>query len=193
MNRDIIRNYYTLEEIFPSFDFAVLQGEINQDTKSKVVLDTKFSEVVDTISDLYSDWYIGYVDKLCRYDELPSEPTDVEVNKIKEKFVKKLASIYNFTKDKYLELLNLYEAHRNNLINRLPSTVANTTTHRVNDTPQNSGDFTGEDFTSIFENTNTNTESKNSPETIISLLKELDDKYLSVIGRWTEEFKSLFI
>ena len=42
---------------------------------------------------------------------------------VKEKFVKKLASIYNFTKDKYLELLNLYEAHRNNLINRLEEAI----------------------------------------------------------------------
>ena len=189
-----IRNYFTLNEIFEgSFDMNLLQRIADDEVISAPDFNEKFNDVVYSFVQMYDDWYIGYVDKFIRFGMPPVEPTEDEVNKIKINFVKKVTYIYNFTSERYLVLLNLYEEHKNNLLSRLSSTTTSTNTHRVNDTPQNSGNFTGEDFTSVWEENTNNVSTVSNPETIMERLDEIQRKYMNVLADWVNEFKSLFI
>lgn len=189
-----IRNYFTLNELF---DGEFTPNKVQEIADDEVInapdFDEKFNDVIYSFAQMYDDWYIGYIDKFIRFGIPPVEPTEEEVNKIKINFVKKVVYIYNFTSERYLVLLNLYEEHKNNLLNRLSSTTISTNTHRVNDTPQNSGDFSGEDFTSVWEENTNNVSTVSNPETIMERLDEIQRKYMNVLADWANEFKSLFI
>lgn len=194
MNKTFIRNYLTLTDIAGDVINRDVFQELFSDWCTSVpAIAEQFSDVITTIGELYSDWYVGYKDKAITWGVLPSDLTEEEVDKIKEKFVRKFASVYRFTEEKYMVLLNLYGEHRNKILKRLDSTVSKELTHKVNDTPQNSGHFELEDYTSIYEATNENTKTVNNPETLMTMLSEVEDKYMNVIGDWVKEFEHLFI
>lgn len=193
MNRNYVRNYITLSE-----SQVVLTTNSLNDYSSDYLLDgptvnNKFEDVATMLYDIYSDWYIGYVDLPFRWGTTPLEPTEDDINKIKQKFVKNFLSVYLFTSDKYLVLLNYYEERKNSLLTKLNSTSNSTITHKVNDTPQNAGNFEGEDFTSIFEQTTNDTTKVDNPETIMTLLDEVQTKFRNIIGDWAKEFEHLFL
>lgn len=194
MNRNYIRNYVTLTDIAgDAINRDVFRNLFNEWCVNPPTITEQFNDVITTIGELYGDWYVGYKDKAITWGVLPSDLTEEEVDKIKEKFVRKFASVYKFTEEKYMVLLNLYGEHRNNILKRLDSSVSRELTHKVNDTPQNSGNFDAEEFTSIYEATNENTKTVNNPETLMTMLSEVEDKYMNVIGDWVKEFEHLFI
>lgn len=193
----MIRVYGTLEEIFPEgFTLATVQSGVNNYTQSKDTLDVKFGNVINILADEYSEWYVGYVDKWF----IPGNPivlTMEEQEKIGVNLLKKLMVIYNFSKDKYLQLLKLYEDEKNHLLDKLENKTITDGEHRVNDTPQNAGtghqNFTDDDHTSLWESTDNTTTVTNDPMTIISRLEEVQNKYMNVLKAWCREFNSLFI
>ena len=189
-----IRYYYTLNEIFEgSFDVNLLQQIADDEVINAPDFNEKFNAVVYSFAQMYDDWYIGYVDKFIRLGIPPIEPTEEEINKIKINFVKKVVYTYNFTSDRYLTLLDLYETQKRNLMSKLSNTSSNSTTHRVNDTPQNGGNFYDDEHTSVYEQTTISTNNTIDPTTVMSRLNEIQDKYANVIKDWVEEFNSLFI
>ena len=189
-----IRYYYTLNEIFEGdFNMETLNVFLASYTNAQTVLDTKFAPVINNLNDNYHIWNIGFIDKLGKYfGEFP-EPTNEEIDQIKYNFIKKFSVIYNFTSDRYLTLLGLYEANKRNLMSKLTNTSNNTTTHRVNDTPQNGGDFYDDEHTSVYEQTVINNSTSIDPTTVMSRLAEIERDYMNVIADWANEFKSLFM
>lgn len=140
MNKRFVRNYLTLDEVFPDFELATVQGLVNSYTASAETLDTWFGDVLDILKDEFGDWYIGFVDKAAACPIWETEDIDEDEElELKKKFLKKLMFTYRFTKDRYIYLLNLYESQESNLMAQLGTTVSVTADHRVNDTPQNGG------------------------------------------------------
>lgn len=189
-----IRYYYTLNELFEGdFNLDTLNVFFETSTQSQTTLDIKFNDVVNNLFDGYADWYIGFIDKYIRCYEDSVEPTEEEKEIIKNKFLRKFSITYNYTSDRYLTLLNLYTSQKNNLMSKLSNTSSNSTTHRVNDTPQNGGNFYDDEHTSVYEQTTISTNNAIDPTTVMSRLDEIQDKYANVIKDWVEEFNSLFI
>lgn len=190
------RYYYTLKGLIPTFDLESVQTLITQEASSATTLDEKFSEVINILDDAYSKWYIGYVDKCFIWGVL-NLPTTEEIEEVKVDFIKRLSIIYNFTKDRYLTLLNLYDNQKNNLMNKLNNVTTVTGDHRVNDTPQDAGtghqNFTDDDHTSMWEGTNTTTTVDSDPMTIMARLDEIQRMYMNLLRDWVKEFRKLFI
>ena len=96
----------------------------------------------------------------------------------------KLKLIYDLTRDKYETLLKYYASYKDKLMDKIGST----TSVKFNDTPQNTGDFSAETYTSTYTETNTEVNDKN----YIAKLSEIQDLYNNVFASWLEEFKGLF-
>lgn len=190
--KDIIRNYVTLEELYPTFNLASVQSLITSYTAATPTLDNAFSDVLDLLADEYSDWFVGYVDKwFCPGVAMHLSQDDY--TNISKKFIRSLSSIYCFTSDKYLYLLSLYAAQKANLMKQLTTTVGVVGDHRVNDTPQDSGTFTDDAHTSVYEENNSTTTTNSDPMTVMARIDEIQNKYMKVLKAWCDEFNCLFI
>lgn len=111
--------------------------------------------------------------------------SEAEYDKDKlEVFLLHLKSAFRLTKDKYLTLLGYYEKCRNNLMEKLNST----TKTKFNDTPQNAGDFSGEEYTSTY----TEVEADIDPQPIADRLEKVQSMYRNLLKDWVNEFKDLF-
>lgn len=192
MNNIKIRYYFALEELFEIFDLSVVQDLATAYTKSAGILDKEFGRVIDVLNDEYSDWFIGFIDKPFDYQG-EYQPTEAEKNALKAKFIRKLITVYDFTKDKYIYLLNLYEEQKANLMNQLSTTVTVKSNHRVNDTPQNGGLWTDDKHSSSYEEGGSTTTTGLDPKTVMERIAEIQENYKSVIKKWCKEFDPLFI
>lgn len=205
-NREI-RYYYTLEELFEDFDLEAVQAFATAQTNSAPVLEEVFGDVLDILNDEYYDWFVGFIDKPAAMPITDTQtPSVADIAALKKKFIRKLITKYNFTKDRYIYLLNLYVEQKTHLMDKLSSitqveesgenetlttrtdNLANSRTvhqtgtdtvvtdeeavaeHRVNDTPQNGGDWSNDNHTSTYEKTDTDldrtvTDTKNLTDT----------------------------
>ena len=93
--------------------------------------------------------------------------------------------ILDLTYNKYKKLIELYQSEENNLMKQLESTGV----VKFNDTPQNSGNFEGDDYTTNVSTTTSKTDSG----TIISRLSEIRALYDDIYTAWSNEFKYFFI
>lgn len=192
MNNIKIRYYFTLEELFDRFDLSVVQDLATAYTKSAGILDKEFGTVIDVLNDEYRDWFIGFIDKPFDYQG-NTEPTEAETTALKAKFIRKLIITYDFTKDKYIYLLNLYGEQKSNLMNQLSTTVTVKSNHRVNDTPQNGGLWTDDKHTSAYEEGGSTTTTGADPKTVMERINEIQENYKNVLKKWCKEFDPLFI
>ena len=189
-----IRYYYNLNELFEGdFNLETLNTLLETSTSSQVALNPKFEAVVNNLNDGYQNWYVGFIDKFIRYPGEGNEPTEEDIEKIKINFLRKFSYTYVNTSDRYLTLLDLYETQKRNLMSKLSNTSSNSTTHRVNDTPQNGGNFYDDEHTSVYEQTTISTNNAIDPTTVMSRLDEIQNKYMNVIKDWAKEFNCLFI
>lgn len=232
-NREI-RYYYTLEELFEDFDLEAVQALASAQTNSAPVLEEVFGDVLDILNDEYYDWFVGFIDKPAAMPITDTQtPSAADIAALKKKFIRKLITKYNFTKDRYIYLLNLYVEQKAHLMDRLNSVTqaeesgenetlttrtdnlasSESTTHRVNDTPQNGGTWTNDKHTSLYEEagtngTNTGTQTtgvdgsnsktvnttvSSDPMTIMARINEIQDHYMNVLKNWCKEFDQLFI
>lgn len=124
MNNRKLRYYLTLDDVFETFSLAAVQALVSAQTASAPTLAIEFGDVLDILNDEFYDWYIGYVDIMaaCPIQDTP-EPSEAEIAALKKKFLRKLTTEYNFTKDKYIYLLNLYESQKTHLMDKLSVSV----------------------------------------------------------------------
>lgn len=115
-------------------------------------------------------------------------------------WVYKLLNMFSMTYDKYATIINLYETKKTNLMDKIKSTtkLEIDTNHKskLNDTPQNAGNFEAESYTSEFRQETADDEHETSYETdadtIMARIKEIDDSYRKVMYEWINEFEQLF-
>lgn len=145
MNNRKIRYYFTLDEVFENFNLTAVQALISAQTASAPTLDEAFGDVLNILNDEFYDWYVGYVDVMaaCPITDTP-EPSELEIAALKKKFLRKLTSEYNFTKDKYIYLLNLYEDQKTHLMDKLSTSVTTTGSKTTSGTTSNREVIDGE-------------------------------------------------
>ena len=190
----IERFQYTLDDLITVTNLAAFQSFINTNAVHAVTLDAKFENVLQII---HNDRYNGCID----FVDVTVVP-GVETVKpdastaVKKRFASRFAAIYSQSQDKYLALLGFYEAKKAHLLDQLSATQTtnNGLTHRVNDTPQNGGDWTDDNHTSTYDKTDTNgnTTTTSDPTTIMARLSEVQDQYANLEGDWANEFGGLF-
>lgn len=113
-----------------------------------------------------------------------SDISDIPSQKKIDSFCIKLKYIYDTTKERYNKLLALYKSQESKLLDKLEST----STTRFNDTPQNAGDFSAEEYTTNYtEVSNTAT-----PDEMIKRLNNIYDLYHDLLADWVNEYRRLF-
>lgn len=109
-------------------------------------------------------------------------------NKAKDWF-RKLISLMDSTYDKYKILIDSYEAQKTHMMDKVKREVSNNT--RFNDTPQNSGEFDDDPYTTnITQFASMESSDFNTPA---YRLKEIQDNLSNIWLEWLNEFSGLFI
>lgn len=91
----------------------------------------------------------------------------------------------NESKEVYEVLISQLEANKTKLLNQIKSTSST----KFNDTPQEPGFFTEDQYTSNITATETTTEAN----TMMARLKEIQDDLKSLYGKWANEFSRFII
>lgn len=91
----------------------------------------------------------------------------------------------NESKEVYETLIANLEANKSKLLNAIKTS----TSTKFNDTPQEPGVFTEDEYTSSI----TATESATDAGTLMSRLKEIEDDLRSLYGKWANEFSRFII
>ena len=180
--------YYPLQETGSSIIKAVIEdyisssvigslSEIGTMSGGTFTFASNVAPVVDNIYRLHFENYCVF--------------TDLEVEALSKGklFILKFLTLLNQTASRYKKLLELYKSQENKLLDKL-STI-NSGLAKFNDTPQGSGDFSGDTHTTNI--TKTSSESQVEIRTPIERLKEIQDSYSDLIARWSEEFDNLFL
>jgi len=134
----------------------------------------------DYIIPSYWNTYICYVDD---YDELVDTNQDIYYNI----FARICAWMGQSSIEKII-LINLYENQSSNLLSQLAQ--SSTTTNRVNDTPQEGGDYTDDDHTSNYQQTTSSVATDSG--TLVARLDEIKRLYSNLFIEWAEEFYNQF-
>lgn len=205
------RVYFSVEELFKQlyleysdttsyvFPLGILRDYINdlsetRESVSKAIYQadefysntTTNSDTANALFNMLFDSYKNYYGIYKDIEILSTEEEETEITSTMElEFVSKIINVYMQTQDRYLNLLNIYSTQRANLLNKVKSL----TSVKYNDTPQNSGDFTSEEFTSNY----TISESESDVSPLIERIDEISRKYRNLLRERTDEFKGLFL
>lgn len=138
------------------------------------------SNLREYISTKFADNYIFYLDDL---EDGSTEETTAK-NAAKTKWLNKVKMTFVLTKDKYLKLLELYDAKKNALLEDLGSESE----AWFNDTPQNAGSFATESYTTTYNRS----KNKVYGQDVIVRLNTIGELYKNLYKDWLDEFKHLF-
>lgn len=97
----------------------------------------------------------------------------------------KIADSYDY----YTTILKIYNDNKNKLMDKVKSIATGST--RFNDTPQNSGTFDTDPYTSNITQNEGTTES--DLKTTMERIKEIQDSYRDFLGEWAKSFRNIFI
>ena len=197
MNRYKIRQYFTFEELL-----AFLESKEKLHTPidnlkqfastSKTIFgyqefNPKFNDVFDMLCNDYLTHYTCYKDYYVPFWAIKDIPEGIDEEQV-TRFVRKLITIYNKSSDRYLALLDIYEAQKSHLMDKLQASTditekgnndstttrtdnlknSTTSVHRVNDTPQNGGSWADDNHTSLYEETTNNGSNTGTQGTVVS-------------------------
>lgn len=140
-------------------------------------VDTNVKKLVNLIVKRYINMYIITTET----EDFPLEQTF--------NFVDKLFYIIEMTSPRYLTLLKAYSDSATKLLDPVKVTTNNKS--RFNDTPQNSGSYETDPFTTNI--TFLDSVSQNEADTIMGRIRELESSYNNLLLIWSNEFKSLFL
>ena len=163
-----------------------------------------FADILQAIYNRYKNQYFAYVETpYCPWSPHPS-PSEAEIKKAIED---QMFLVFNYMEDtwkKYRKLLDLYDANKNKLMDKLSSHVvagANTKgKSRFNDTPQTHpssfDEFADADYTSnitISDSENTSEQTTDYDDAnIMKRIDEISRLYESVLAKWAGEFDKFF-
>lgn len=184
------RTYYTLgqilsavknqdwEEMVPYDDSIGVYGMIDDDYIAVMGKDTP-----QTVKLLQEYIWPQFWDAVITYSD-----EDLDKEGIIQLWKHKKSKIYrwiNESSEVYAVLIANLEANKSKLLDAI-KTSTNT---RFNDTPQEPGVFTEDEYTSSI----TATESATDAGTLMSRLKEIEDDLRSLYGKWANEFSRFII
>lgn len=91
--------------------------------------------------------------------------------------------------DYYTTILGIYANNKSKLMDKVKSIATGST--RFNDTPQNSGTFDTDPYTSNITQNEGTTES--DLKTTMERIKEIQESYRDFLGQWAKSFRNIFI
>lgn len=100
-------------------------------------------------------------------------------------FIIRFLGVLNRTYDRYDNIINALITEDGLFI----EPVKSSTTFRQNDTPQNGGDFSNDNYTSLYNRT----ESEIDGEPTINRIDNVRNRYPDIFTEWADEFDILFI
>lgn len=159
--------------IYSKYYFTLKDCSLNEVKLSQLLAVGDYkSELAKLIVSKYQNNWI-----ICGTSETPDD------DKV-DSWLVKFKYIYDVTRDRYETLLKYYMEKKSNLLEKL----TNTTKSKFNDTPQNAGDFTSENYTSNYsETTNIIT-----PADTINRLDDIYKLFRLLYEDWVDEFEKLF-
>lgn len=167
------RTYLTMDDAGITFD--TLAAALGYSESSTSTYSTYANTLANMMRDTYIDSWIYYFD---------GAYTDADVTTANYKWLQKLKMRARMLKDKYQTLLDSYTSYKGSV---MQTSYQNRTTNKYNDTPQEAGDFTGEQFTSNYsEGTSAATTN------YIDKLAEINDKFQVIYKDWLREFNDFF-
>ena len=113
------------------------------------------------------------------------KPSVLEMNTAIDKWLKDLVAIFNQTWDRYSTLIDYYTDKNSELLDQIRTTSEN----RVNDTPQNGGDFSSDTYTSLYNKQSV----ASDRDTPMERLAQIGREYRNLEQDWLKEFGGLFI
>lgn len=104
-------------------------------------------------------------------------------------FTNNLLSMINLTFPRYKEILSAYASEKEKLLDAVK--IGSDSLLRHNDAPQNSGDYSGDEYTSDYTYAEAHQEVDHG--TPMQRVHEIEISYNNVIKDWLKEFAGLFI
>ena len=136
------------------------------------------------VLDLWHYIYIKYYDHFIIIDDAESvDPT------LFKNWIRLFMNVYLRTKERYITLLNIYNDNKSKLMDQLKT--KNTNIAKFNDTPQGSGDYSNDPFTSNI--TKGESETFNDITTPIARIREIEENYNDTLAQWADDFDGIFI
>lgn len=180
---------YTLEDLFVTDGEPYLVGEAPEFTDKMHFFGTNVLDVdywmTGTGKDLWTEIWNTYRDEICVFDE-----EELTANSDSEKsFWMNFWKIYTRTKKYYEKLITTTQTLEDKLLAKISTTV--TGENRLNDTPDNSGTYNTDDYTSTL--TESKTTSETDGGTTLERLEEIRLRYRDYLAQWRREFSNLFI
>lgn len=194
--RDVIKYVLGIDKVNPNISFKTfVEHNFNTtyvDTYAFNVagVNVKSIYTADTDYNLFSLLYSRFGDEIIYTHSSTLNIETFEDHKLKvAKFINKIYNVYTYKSDKYISLLTYYNNNRQNLLNTIR--ITSKAVNRFNDTPQLSGNYIDESYTSnISINDN---EVNNDKDTLIMRLAEIQNHYKDVLNDFIDEFKRIFI
>ena len=194
--------YFTLEELLkqenPNYQVSssVSGNKISwSTTMSSYQLEYKYSDtnlaslgeqLMQIVFAEYNDEYIikKVYNAIFRVDPDTIVFTSDEKRRVFAEFV----NIINLTAQRYIPLLQSFEANKTSPLAKIQSTT--TSLNRYNDTPQDEGDFVNDSHTSNISESSVSVEADSND--IVVRLDQLYRNWRSILRDWANEFKGLF-
>ena len=186
------KHFWTLREVLdPSFskeDWALNNSDILFIVSSMTGFTSPLISEGEWIEEEFGQVLDLVIKRFHSFFCLSSDSNEFPVDKQKN-FIAKLIMILEMTQNRYMSILASYEEAKDKLLG--PVVNKTNSKNRFNDTPQNSGTYEDDPFTTNISFVDSETES--DVDTIMGRIREIEGNYNNVLLNWSNEFDSLFI
>lgn len=213
-----IRKYYQLEDFFPIgtsddwediFMDAIADSFLERDGtagdwqrnsqyakytnfKNIFVFEDNMWDVIQKFNECFAQIVIRHQgDIIFALDE--DEDTQENNTRCLAQWLASMIFIANNTAPRYTKLLELYDSNKSKLMDALKNTTSSNAISKFNDTPENTGDFEGESYTTNVTIGDVESTTELNPMTAMERLREIEESYRNVMLQWVNEFDRLFI
>lgn len=175
-------NAWTLEE---ALEFAVFGNDEITSFISQYVTNPLSEEDSTIFNELFSKYiFPRFYDWLCVKEEVDLFSENIYPYAKNKDLAIRFLSIFINTKERYKTIRNIYTSNINNLMAKVESTSK----IKFNDTPQNAGEFDGDNH-----NTHVTTTTNNSDiDSPIKRIDEISVKLRNIMLEWSNEFIGMF-
>lgn len=194
-------NYLYTVDIMRQRVYENIKGCSFDETLGEYILDELGTKIFNKVYQRYFDWVAFEID----IRPYISTPDSIVLKKL-QKFIVSFINIYNNTYDKYSKLNSELTTYVNKLISGKSSSASTEASsssqgrNKFNDTPQNNEEY---DYEEEIYMTNLNiskasgsseseTTYNNNDKYPIELLEMLEQKYIDLMLKWSNEFARLF-
>lgn len=176
----IVEDYDTLVTSFSNV-FSIVAGH------------ARLAPHVDELLYLLFSRYAQDYSVVARLEGFPWEDVDANLPSTYKascfSFIRNLCEILSSTYNRYASILSAYSDAKGHLMDTV--TLESKALQRFNDAPQNAGDYSGDDYTTNYQETKGEQDSDHG--TPIQRVDEIQRAYRDALSDWAREFKGLFI